>query len=512
MLFSVLLFAGAALAATPPPPELGIVNAGSDGLSLTRSVSRFQHTFIIESTNKTDVSKLQILVPDFVGPDGIIAETTVALDGRPLGPGTRVDIPGVGDVRLTVSATLIQSGDYMTSIALIYGDKRQTTSIKVSRNRDALDLTLENSGAAVGSARLGSPATVSFWVTAVVGGRTVTLEEPTIRKLTRRSGNVDGRADYAGLQFALIDKSKPDWPLTLDPSAAMSIKVSIDGLTSAGTYQGKLIFPSHDRTPAENSFSFSIRRSWIEAAAIIAFGLLVSLGLRYLQENIRPRLRQQVDALNLLLRLRRSVLREARLRREDEELITSLTERLSQLYAELRVTSIDGADDIIDEIAAKLPLLSTWINTNADIHDLPADTQKDLHDELMEIGHVIAAEGSSADEIEAAKTQLEALRGKVVTAFMAAQVESVASLPMEKIQLEKLSVLAKAKRSEIVFDLAILGIAIVLGLYLLWSPSATWGQPADMFVAFLWGLGLHTITANQKFEGLGDLAGRFGKP
>ncbi len=506
------LFSGEVFASDSPAPELSIVNAGSGGFSLSRSISRFEHAFIIESKNKSGVADLHIEVPDFVGPDGVIAETKVTVDGKPLTAKDRFSIEGLNDLRLTVSAALTQSGGYETSITLIYGETRKSTPIKVSRTRNPLDLAIESAGTAVGSTWTIRPASVDLWLTVVVGGRTVVLEKPAIRNLTRKSGSDDLSADFAGLRFALSDQSSPVWPMALDPASAQSIRVTVDGLTSPGTYQGTLIFPSRDHTAAEASFSLNIRRAWFEAAAVIAFGLLVSLGLRHLQENVQPRLRQQVDVLNLLVRLRRSLAQERQLTKEDQDLITAVEDRLSQLYADLRVTGIEQADDIVDEIAAKLPLIPTWININVEIRTLPEEKRRPLHKELMEIGQVISEEGTSTDQIKSASAQLNSLKAKVAAAAKQSAAESVGDLPMEQIELEKLSALARVKRSEITFNLAILGIAIVLGLYLLWSSNSTWGTPGDLFVAFLWGLGLHTITAKQKFEGLGDLAGRFSKP
>ncbi len=52
------------------------------------------------------------------------------------------------------------------------------------------------------------------------------------------------------------------------------------------------------------------------------------------------------------------------------------------------------------------------------------------------------------------------------------------------------------------FDLAVLVIAVLLGLKLLWADNATWGGFSDCLVAVLWGLGLHQFSAYTGVESL----------
>ena len=50
-------------------------------------------------------------------------------------------------------------------------------------------------------------------------------------------------------------------------------------------------------------------------------------------------------------------------------------------------------------------------------------------------------------------------------------------------------------------------IAVLLGMKTLWFGSYTWGGPADMATAVLWGLGLHQVS----FDGVNNLAQKFSK-
>ncbi len=61
---------------------------------------------------------------------------------------------------------------------------------------------------------------------------------------------------------------------------------------------------------------------------------------------------------------------------------------------------------------------------------------------------------------------------------------------------------------DLVFTLAVLLIAVFLGLKLLWAGNATWGGWDAYLSAVLWGLGLHQVSG-AAFEGLQGLAGKF---
>jgi len=72
----------------------------------------------------------------------------------------------------------------------------------------------------------------------------------------------------------------------------------------------------------------------------------------------------------------------------------------------------------------------------------------------------------------------------------------------------------QAQKSLFLAQLIVLGLAMVaatlLGLYVLWGGSASWGSETDIMLALLWGLGLHALTANAgAYAGIEDLASKF---
>lgn len=63
------------------------------------------------------------------------------------------------------------------------------------------------------------------------------------------------------------------------------------------------------------------------------------------------------------------------------------------------------------------------------------------------------------------------------------------------------------QRLDLAVMLAVLGVAIVAGLKLLWADNLLWGSFNDYLIAILWGLGLHEV-ASSTVHGWGGVLGR----
>jgi hypothetical protein len=80
-------------------------------------------------------------------------------------------------------------------------------------------------------------------------------------------------------------------------------------------------------------------------------------------------------------------------------------------------------------------------------------------------------------------------------------VEAAAPRPMRALQpVQQIENQIKARDRMITIVTGV--IAVLLGVFLLWIDNMTWGSTKDMFVAILWGLGLHQIAGNAAFATL----------
>lgn len=80
---------------------------------------------------------------------------------------------------------------------------------------------------------------------------------------------------------------------------------------------------------------------------------------------------------------------------------------------------------------------------------------------------------------------------------------------LEDIEARETLILGLTSLGDWVYQFLILLIAVLLGVYVLWAGRADWGSELDIFLAVLWGLGLHRLTTNASaYEGIEDLASK----
>lgn len=496
--------------AEPEPPQLSIAGVGPDGISIIRSTAEFTHSVTIESGNNTDVDELRISASPFVGPNGARTDIILQTRGETLSPTSSIAVGGLEEIELTLSSRLVESGQFKSSLVMRYAGRRETTALVVTRTLDASSLTITTSGVSTQTLPLFGHSSAGFWVNTEAQGKALNLREPRVKRLVRKHDNMDYASDFEGFTVTRSDNDPIAWPLDIAPATNESLRFSIDGIESPGIFEATLAFSVTDHLPSETIVSFSVRRSAVLAAIVIAAGLLLSMLLQKLKQDIQPRLQQQVDALTLLSRLRRSVKAYRDMRPEDKALVAVFEDRLRDLVARLRLASVADADAVLTELGEKLPMLSRAINLHNRLDSRSGAELRRLKDLLLIAFDKLSAHDSRADAIAAARAALDSAEKAIESApFDAARQSVTLDLPMDEI--DDLHAVAgwKLNDSKWLFDSGILLIALVLGLYLLWSPNMTWGSSADVFIAFLWGLGLHTATAGKPFDGLGSLAGRF---
>lgn len=61
--------------------------------------------------------------------------------------------------------------------------------------------------------------------------------------------------------------------------------------------------------------------------------------------------------------------------------------------------------------------------------------------------------------------------------------------------------------AELAVNTIIVMIAVLLGLQTLYINDLTWGSPASIMIALLWGLGLHQVA----YGGIGDIVNKVAK-
>lgn len=155
-------------------------------------------------------------------------------------------------------------------------------------------------------------------------------------------------------------------------------------------------------------------------------------------------------------------------------------DELAGRVAALSVDDVDG-DELCSELSEQLVALLD-ANPIPDTGERPVGTLRSA-----------AVEMSAAREASAALSEDNTPMGALRTLLPAAD-----------------WVAARIRRSDQLSDVALLLLAVLTGLKILWMSNATWGDCDDVLTAFLWGAGVHSVGQGAA-RGILGLAKDFAK-
>jgi hypothetical protein len=344
-----------------PLPMLKIRGAtDAGGLSLSSRITAFRAPLRLDSTNLTEVDDLEIFVDNFIDPNGNQIPVTVTVTTVSSNPTPKMAIPGLGSVNLEIAAELPTAGDYTSAITLIYAEKRETVSLKVSRTRPAPTISILGvetaTGYADGILNFLNKDTAQLWMTLhETAGQTVILNLPQLSVLSLKGAQEStSQAQFAGLDVSGEDDHVLTGPVTLEPGEIKRLLLTIRGLNRAGAYVGKLTLTAPDATSIDQDVTILIKESIIAAGLWIGLGVSASLLLNAWLNRIRPKLERQGYASRLLEDLEREAGRVAELtdgRKDVTEVVEDLRRRLEAHYDDPKLgtsTTADGDLKAID--------------------------------------------------------------------------------------------------------------------------------------------------------------------
>jgi hypothetical protein len=387
----------------------------AEGLKISTTSSDFTRAFYVESMNKLPVNDLRISVADFVGPDSQLAETRWTVDGKP-GPTPAVQIPGLGSLKVDISARLVKEGPYTGSISLIYNDKRWPVPIVVTRSRQAPTIKIQEL-LSIRAASLWN-ANPELWMTIEeTGGASFALAAPKVTALALKEGDkAKVQAQFRRIDV-LDDNGKPAGDsLAIGPNQAKQVKIRISTLKGTGEFSGTVRVSAADFAPVEQAFTIFVKKSWLIAALFICLGVVPSYLLKLYYKKDRPRM--------LLLR------RAFQLSRDMESMATDLNpptdseraildsfrSRLQKLYSDLEADTEKEPDKLLEEIAGKLTVFPLFVNARRRLDAVqPQEIVKTLRETLNAVAKKLMAEKTAQQDVDTLRTDLLDLDAAITT-------------------------------------------------------------------------------------------------
>lgn len=354
-------------------PTLSVVGSESGSLTLSRTVSAFDHDFRIASSNETTVSDLQIIVDDLVGPDGNPVETSWQLLD-PVGGEAPFTVPGRGEIIFNIKAELPLADEYKSSITLIYAEKREVTNLTVNRTRPAATIEVLGPGTIHGQTWFGKLGNTKMSVVLRnTGSQTVQVEQITPIRLERLEGG-DGKVDVlADLQYELMTGDGQIRPETFDLAGGQSqeLVLAIEGLDRVGTYEGDLILDAADATPpAAKTFTMKLKAPWWWAVIVIGTSVIISYLFRRWFGSGLPRRQRQRRILLLLGDLAHLEKRFTDLESKEIALLEKIRTRANELFDDPDLGTDKNADTVLNEVEKKLSLVPVIVEARRRIRAL----------------------------------------------------------------------------------------------------------------------------------------------
>jgi hypothetical protein len=359
-------------------------------------------TLTVMNTKDEDVSARVRLSP-FVDSGGTPYAT------KPLPAELKVGRFGTEELTINCTGKLAKADTYTAILRLAAKDAVTTVAIKLTRPAAAAaGITVDDVPGIFVAMPVGFSAGTSEPFAVRIresGGAAVTVQPPVVTSFSLKPN------EKVSMSAAFPTFTGPAAALTAKGSTTMHL--ALQGIKSAGRYEGKADFAADGLAPVSKTFTVYARQPCTVAASFIALGVLVSFLLRWYAKVGRPRLLVMNRVANLADELRKA----AAAADDDAEAVRftgSLRAALVRRYEYLaHVGRLVGATDF-DLFESKLPLLMTWIEVRRDLLalSLPVGARKTLEDGLREAAATIANSAATAVDVAQQASKLGALRSK----------------------------------------------------------------------------------------------------
>jgi hypothetical protein len=313
------------------PMKVVIVGAGNDNkLAMTSDRAAFEWPIIIRRDDPIgENADVKVRSSVVTGPSGVLIETALSQDGKPLPAQLQLAPQGQQALRLTGRAYL--EGAYSGEISIETGAVRTAYSVTLTRTRPNFELKVDPISRLRDTA--GNSVALRLRVQNPIDAeRTINL--PVLARLDRVDATGSAPIDIGVARYTVDVRVPGDGPahepIRVAGDQAFDLIALISGIDQPGSYKGAMRFTAADRAPLDMPFEFDLRLPMVWATGAITLGVILAGLLRYYQQSARPRLLLQRDADLLGSKLATLVQAEgADLTKDERRVITALIQRLN---------------------------------------------------------------------------------------------------------------------------------------------------------------------------------------
>ncbi|MEM6271342.1 MAG: hypothetical protein AAF998_18045 [Bacteroidota bacterium] len=206
--------------------------------------------------------------------------------------------------------------------------------------------------------------------------------------------------------------------ITFAPESRRStVLIDLTNLDLPGSFQGEIYLAADGYQAVSGDFNINSKSSWWVAIALIALGLTVAAGLRYLLTVAQPRLNERQQVSQLAVEISGLLPEEQELRGVEREVLAQLNTQVATLDRQLAYGTVSDLAVRIQVIREKEKVFLAWLGARRPFINLTSEQQKpEWGIELDAAQRYLDVPGGELKTGKELQAKLQTVREKALTA------------------------------------------------------------------------------------------------
>jgi hypothetical protein len=390
--------------------KLRILGAHGAAATVTRvsTTAAVQHTLVIQSQANESLT-VAVDVGPLVDTKGISSEASAKLNGS---ADRSVEVPPLGAIPLSVTATLPVVGEYTSEITLSHAGTRQLARLVVNRTIEPLPVTVLALDPVRGEASTFGKSSAALEIALEeTSGREIVLETFELVAFAIKAGTAKYQAD-ATLELGTRAPRDPKTrQLVLATHKTLRVPIALGEIEGAGEYTGTIRIGAPGKKPVDQAFTLALRESRWTAFGFLFLGSVLAMLLQWATTELRPRLTIE-RRLAVVARQIKQRMRDPAGDDEEHKVLEQLSQAVEAQLEVMRSRTAANGDAAVVLLETRRELADAWIARHRQLKGIEPPEVRDEVGPVLEAARAEITSGvATAESLRARRQELEQLPG-----------------------------------------------------------------------------------------------------